>query len=840
MPGPYYIWVEKAGSQEGQEESLHNLMVKRKRLLEKLRKAERKSQGSQTQEMIPPDRRDERIDLEQISHHIRAGQELFCAGRYKQAIAEWRRVMEVADEDTKAEIRLALAEACFRLGLQEHSLGNTDAALTYLHQAAAAVPEKAVYHYHLGLAFHRMANMKRAEECFERALALEPDNVRFLFQKGLIYAREDARRLRQWMKGPEGGILSCAQRYLLEVATGLRKTQEISGASPESARGLPREVARLAAPPPVVTAPPSNVTAASSTVTAPSSTVTLAPMEEGDGAGGDKVAANYPYEAAICLLKGLKAYGEGDLDGALFSFLQAGKIDPSNPYAHFYAGFVHLNQGDFTAAEAECEKAKRLNLRHPDMGQGLAAAFQGKLAKLAEEGNVDALIDLLEKEPGVNTFPESPDRKRGLALAYFVRGNRNARSKEWERAIRDWERAAKLTPDEPDVFHNLALAHEEIEDTEDAIRYWRRTIDLWTSLLQGESGKVASRSEEIRECLSVAYRHLANLLSDEGRVEESLMGLELAVKYNPHDPNLRLELAGALFAADSQYKAMSELEALLRQDATNVKALLLLGRIYEELERREEAVKTWMRALDIEPENPAIRRLLVSKSLVQAAECIDNGDFPKAEEWLKSAISLGPEYVHELVAVGITFYRLGEKAESRRWFARAVKSAGDNPHEFLAIAEAYLMVGRMSLTERYIRQALDVAPYNPEVLLDAGKMYLKMRMEAKATGLFNEALAKAGHELWVHREIFEICCEHRACDLAIEYLKKTIEAFPDMPGPRLSCLSCLVEQDRFSEAADVVAEGREVVEKSNDKEDIRRWRSLAREVEREIEGSVYQ
>ncbi len=73
----------------------------------------------------------------------------------------------------------------------------------------------------------------------------------------------------------------------------------------------------------------------------------------------------------------------GDPDAALEHFERAIAVDPTNPYAYYFLGEVHLQRGDYDQAITFADRAAALSARSDPAWLARACTLQGQVYEAA-------------------------------------------------------------------------------------------------------------------------------------------------------------------------------------------------------------------------------------------------------------------------------------------------------------------------------------------------------------------------------------------------------------------------------------------------------------------------
>lgn len=207
-----------------------------------------------------------------------------------------------------------------------------------------------------------------------------------------------------------------------------------------------------------------------------------------------KALAAAPDDAEAQYYLGLVRYAQNRNDEALTAFLKASSINKDNAESHYYAGkaFKRLSRGK--EAITEFEEAVRLKPNyfeaHFDLGatnyelENYEAAVKNfKEATRLKNDNIEAYSNLGDAYRQIGNFNDA-EASYNLALTFIARDKNYSREETaqiysyagyaigrqceinsrkmmkcgWERAIRNFEKAAELSPNASD-YTNLGWAH---------------------------------------------------------------------------------------------------------------------------------------------------------------------------------------------------------------------------------------------------------------------------------------------------------------------------------------------------------------------------------------------
>ena len=186
------------------------------------------------------------------------------------------------------------------------------------------------------------------------------------------------------------------------------------------------------------------------------------------------------------------------------------------------------------------------------------------------------------------------------ARGYVNSGINALRQREPGAAIRAFQRAVALEPEDAEIHYLLAQALETAGRTDEAAREYRTTVTLNPSLVSP------------RYNLAVIYRLQGNYTSMEAELQQ-------AVTRFP-DFGAAHRLLGTLYFDRGEWEgALSELTRALKDPSAvivdRVSVHLMLGRSAEKLGRDREAAEHWRTVLVLDPNNREAQQELKALSV---------------------------------------------------------------------------------------------------------------------------------------------------------------------------------------------------------------------------------
>jgi tetratricopeptide (TPR) repeat protein len=278
-----------------------------------------------------------------------------------------------------------------------------------------------------------------------------------------------------------------------------------------------------------------------------------------------------------------------------------------------------------------------------------------------------------------------------------------------------------LAPNRFEGWFNLGVTLDRLGESAEAAQALSKAIEV------GEKAGVAPAD------LRTSYLGLAKAQRDQRQYEQAAATLANALKKFENDQEVTFLLADSLYRANKPLDALPYLYTLLNQNRANVGAVSLVADIYAGQGLPERAVTELDRSIAAAQDARVKAQLIYKKSSLLSGKAqqdalteavrldprlwtaqydlgrvrYQGGDFKGALEAFQAAYNQMPDEPRVVLALALTYDRLGQFAEAGRFAALAAKSSS-GPEK----AEALFVQGKAA----YFQQRYDSAE---EVLLQA-------------------------------------------------------------------------------------------------------------------------
>lgn len=360
-------------------------------------------------------------------------------------------------------------------------------------------------------------------------------------------------------------------------------------------------------------------------------------------------------------------------------------------------------------------------------------------------------------------------------IDYGRRGIANAKSKDYEKALRQLQKAIELESCKLACTYNLAYALLEMKKYDEAEVEFQKLV------------QVKEWSFESRLILGKIVFGKGDMI----KAEEELKG---AVLIDPKSIEARMYLAETLYARKKWMEVNEHAQYAINNEPLMMRAHEILGLAYYQQKLYGKAEKSLMTASSIEPNNPVLYQEIAEVYLAQ-------GDTEAAKLQFKKALSVDPNYMHARIDLGnlaIVFNNLDEAEEH----ARKIIEIDPN------LSQGHLLKGKILSAKGdkegaalEFNKAMELDANDPEAPANLANAYIELNQ----LGAANDILDKAKQRFPRNRDLFILTATVREKQLdipgAIEALSEADKIDPDFFDARVRKANLHINQKEYMAAA---------------------------------------
>ena len=319
---------------------------------------------------------------------------------------------------------------------------------------------------------------------------------------------------------------------------------------------------------------------------------------------------SWAAERDALILQARQTSWQGNYDEAIAIYQQLIDENPKDIEAMLGLAAVLSWQKKYQESGAMYQKVHDMRPDIPDGQLGLLRlkAWQGEHAA-AEEG----LKDLHSK------YPQRFD-------ILMLLGQVTAWQKKYKASVEYYKKALAIHPENPEATKQLATTYKWMKNTKEGVK-------LYGQILEKDPNNID------------ALMGTGILLSQDGKNKEAIVYLEKARDADPNRADVRAML-GTLYSWNAQLDdAVTELQksvaleqgsvSLSNNQGNNISNYITLGRIFRWQKKKDESIKLYKKALELDPNNG---EALVGLGRVY----LFDDQWDKAEELYQKALAIDP------------------------------------------------------------------------------------------------------------------------------------------------------------------------------------------------------
>ncbi|HVF67235.1 MAG TPA: tetratricopeptide repeat protein [Pyrinomonadaceae bacterium] len=455
--------------------------------------------------------------------------------------------------------------------------------------------------------------------------------------------------------------------------------------------------------------------------------------------------------ASVLVAEGADALARGDEGSARDSFARALQSDPDNVDAHTYLGVLFDRAGDLKEAE-----------RH----FAAAAAFAPFSASVRNNYGA-VLVRVGRTQLAAAQFEASLklDSAQPSALVNLAQIKFNSGKPEDLRAARDlFTRAHAVAPD-AEIARALVVISLRLGERDAAAAAYREYSARAASSSASQTSSPTATPSSPDASSPASRATLGAALLEGGLVGEAVSELNAAVALDPSNVDALVALARAHLRLRDIKSAGRTLEAAVARGVADARVYAALADVYEAGGYVENAIPAMRLAIERDPRNESYRLrygLLLNDTKAPAAAVIRLrealNEFPNSSPlWLalgiaqmgdgksddarksfERALELDPRSAPALAYLGSTYGERGQYAEAASYYERAVNAAPGVAVPYYLAADALLKQPEVDAprVERYLARAVELEPDFASAHMALAKLYVRGERWAEAAAGF--------------------------------------------------------------------------------------------------------
>lgn len=428
---------------------------------------------------------------------------------------------------------------------------------------------------------------------------------------------------------------------------------------------------------------------------------------------GQELANSDSGMPEVGVLNGMLMLNDGKANEAFDTLQKASKASPDNVQVKIWLGRAARAKGDIPAAQAAFRDATRLAPKNLEAQEGLAQISLDRkdFTTLAQVG-----------EAVIASNPQSGN-------GYLWRGMTEGSQKQYDKAEADFKEAIKLDPNNANGYFELAqlrLIQKNIPEARNLLEQTlthnpnsSRALRLLatTYLAEKQPAKAIGRvQDQIAKAPQSGdmYTLLSQLQGSTGNTPAALTSAEKAMQLNANDPMAVVTYTRALLTSGDASKAIAKWQQWVTDHPNDAQAYTVLGSLQEAQGNRDQAMASYKRALQIQPEH-AIAANNLSYLMVETGQNID-----VALSLAQVARRAMPDSPSTADTLAWAYYHKGNFSSARDLLEEAVKAAPNDAALHYHLGLTYSKLSNTADATLHLKKAVTLAP-NSQTAKDAEK-----------------------------------------------------------------------------------------------------------------------
>jgi tetratricopeptide (TPR) repeat protein len=460
------------------------------------------------------------------------------------------------------------------------------------------------------------------------------------------------------------------------------------------------------------------------------------------------------------LVSAIRLFYRGRLAEAGRLFREILRLRASSISPHLYLAAIYKELGKANLSLLHLDAAIEISPKDPvlRLQKAMVLLEQGK--KNAAASELRAGSEILRFPTGVGGKPE--EILRLITIRLFSEGR-------YREAIYNATRLLRISYDDPQLHGLVAEAYRNLGDFVKSRNHYQRAIEIEKDSVELRYGlfPVLWELGEYRELLSQTRKVLQKAPGDDlamyfhglalSKVGESLQEtiavLQEQIRLKGPDPLLMSALAGAYMRAGIPELAEGWFQRTLKVSKGDRDTFLSLAAIYESLDQKRKEADTYLRYLDLYPDDEGKRRVLLKvlldlESYAEAAKEIvtllpsspgssklksllafcyrRSGKYSDALLVLKDLLREKPDSVELVKAVVYCLDKMGIRNVAIQLIEGFMKSFRENLSLLLMRGVLHFQEREMEKSLEAFRRAISLAPKDWRAYRNMGMVYRKM------------------------------------------------------------------------------------------------------------------
>jgi Tfp pilus assembly protein PilF len=326
-------------------------------------------------------------------------------------------------------------------------------------------------------------------------------------------------------------------------------------------------------------------------------------------------------------------------------------------------------------------------------------------------------------------------------LTYQRAGTFTSEETLWSHTIREY-------PDSWPAHQNLAIALAKRGSTDEAIRHYRKVIELYpgypsahnnVGLLLLDQGRFDDALAEFHMALmfdpksGAAYNNIGNALLRQGKEDEALTAFEKAALVEPSMSEGPYNVGQVFLRKGQLDPAMEAFKKSLAADPNSADTYYALALVFMKKGDADKAIVGFRRCLELDPNNASAHENL-------GVVLVQKGQLNDGVIQYQKALEINPRSAPAETNLGVALFQAGLKDEAMKHLRKALELDPASVEATSNLGNAYLSTGQVDDAIAQYRKALVLDPTFSDAHRNLGVAFLYKGQPSDAIAEFQQVL----------------------------------------------------------------------------------------------------